>query len=50
MLNFYQELYTSKNIQNEKILLFLSQINDIPKLDNDDTQLLKLFPSYEKNL
>lgn len=44
MLNFYGELYTSKNIQNEKIESYLSKINEIPKLDNDDAQL---FPSYE---
>lgn len=46
MLNFYQELYTSKNIQNEKFEPYLSQINEIPNFDNDDTQLLQLFPSY----
>lgn len=44
MLNFYEELYTSKNIQNEKIESYLSEINEIPKLGNDDAQL---FPSYE---
>lgn len=43
MLNLYQELYTSKNIQNEKIESYLSQINEIPKLDNDNTQLLELY-------
>lgn len=50
MLNFYEELYTSKNIRNENIESYLSEINEIPKykLDNDDAQLLEFFPSYEE--
>lgn len=38
MLNFYEELYTSKNIQNEKIESYLSEISESPKLDYDDAQ------------
>lgn len=48
MLNFFEELYTSKNIQNENIELYLSEIYEIPKLDNDDAQLFELLHSYEE--
>lgn len=50
MLNFYQDLYTRKNIQNENIQSYLSQIMKFLSLDYDDTQLLELhvYPSYEE--
>lgn len=47
MVNFYTSLYSSKNIPNENIIEYLSNI-DVLEINADDRKMLNKFPSYEE--
>lgn len=45
--NFYTSLYTSKNIPNEEINEYLSNI-DILEVNANDKNMMNKFPSYKQ--
>ena len=48
MQSFYSDLYTSKNISNEKIENYLSELVNLPKINNENILALEMFPTYDE--
>lgn len=46
--SFHNELYTIKNILDEKIEQYLSEMDDLLKLNNEDKKLIEAFRTYEE--
>ena len=48
MCNFYEKLYTSRNIRNEDIDIYLSSLENISCLSNDDKTFCETFPTIHE--
>ena len=48
MCNFYEKLYTSRNIRNEDIDIYLSSLENISCLSNDDKTFCETFPTIRE--
>ena len=48
MQSFYSDLYTSNKISEEKIENYLSELVNLPKINNENILALELFPTYDK--
>ena len=48
MQSFYSDLYTSKNISDEKIENYLFKLVNLPKINNENILALELFPTYDE--
>ena len=45
MQSFYSDIYTSKNISDEKIENYLSELVNLPKINNENILALEMFPT-----
>ena len=48
MCNFYEKLYTSKNIESENIDRYLSTLENISCLSNEEKNICDMFPTLEE--
>ena len=48
MQSFYSDLYTSKNISSERIENYLSELVNLPKINNENILALEMFPTYDE--
>ena len=46
--NFYENLYKSKDIENENIDVYLSSLENIACLSNEEQQICDVFPTIEE--